>query len=379
MTALRVCLVLILLCPLPATPQPDDPAVAQRELKTLRQRIRSLEQQLAEQRSNRGSAAAALQQVERDRQAARRELDRLDTQLSQARTRLTELERNVNRRAAELAGERAALGRQLRLAYTAGREEWLRILLSGDDPIAGARQLVYFSYLDAARSEAVAAIRARLESLRSAQAAAAEQAARLAVLRQSQAKRAEELAAVEAQRRDIIARLDRDIAAGQGEVSMLEGQAEQLRELVEELTRALADLPVGDDGGFVARRGEMDWPVQGKALQRYGQKRADGQLRWQGQLIAADSGAEVKAVHRGRVVFADWLSGMGLLAVIDHGDGFMTLYAHNQDLLREVGDWVAPGEVIAHVGDSGGQARPALYFEIRRNGRPVDPWRWMRR
>jgi len=379
MAALRVCLVLILLCPLPATAQPDDPAVAQRDLDTLRQRIRSLEQQLAEQRSSRGSAAVSLRQAEKNRQAARRELRRLDTELSEARARLVELERNVARRAGELTAERAALGRQLRQAYTQGREEWLRILLSGDDPIAGGRQLVYYRYLNAARSEAIAAVLARLESLRSAQAAAAEQAARLESLRQSQAQRAEEMAAAEAQRRDIIARLDRDIEAGQGEVAMLQAQAAQLGELVKELTRALADLPVGDDGGFAEHKGAMDWPVEGRTLQRYGQRRADGQLRWQGQLIAADSGAEVRAVHRGRVVFADWLSGMGLLLVIDHGDGFMTLYAHNQDLLREVGDWVGPGEVIAHVGESGGRTRAALYFEIRRNGRPVDPRRWMRR
>ena len=379
MPALCICLVLILLLPLPALPQPDDPAVAQRELDTLRQRIRSLEQQLAEQRSSRGSAAEALRDIEEERQAARRELDRLDAELARARARLAELERDVARRAVELADERAALGRQLRQAYTQGREEWLRILLSGDDPIVGGRQLVYYRYLNAARSEAVAAVRARLESLRSAQAAAAEQSTRLAGLRRSQAQRSDELAGVEAERREIIARLDRDIEASQGEVAVLEGQAARLRQLVDELTRALADLPVGDEGGFAARKGAMDWPVRGKTLHRYGQRRADGQLRWEGQLIAADSGTEVKAVHRGRVVFADWLSGMGLLTVVDHGDGFMTLYAHNEDLLRELGDWVEPGEAIAHVGDSGGQPRPALYFEIRRNGRPVDPRAWMRR
>jgi len=379
MAAVRVCLLLILLCPLPAAAQADDPAVAQRELNALRQRIRTLEQQLAEQRSRRGSAVEALRRAETDRQAARRELDRLDGELVQARARLTRLETDVARRAGELTEERAALARQLRQAYTLGREEWLRILLSGDDPIIGGRQLVYYRYLNAARSEAVAAVRLRLESLRDAQLAAAEQARQLATLRRSQAERSEELASAEAQRRSVIARLDRDIEAGQGEISVLQAQAEQLRELVEELTRALADLPVGDEGGFAERKGLMEWPVTGKTLQRFGQRRADGQLRWEGRLIAADSGAEVKAVHRGRVVFADWLSGMGLLAVIDHGDGFMTLYAHNQDLLREVGDWVDPGEVIAHVGDSGGRPRPALYFEIRRNGRPVDPRSWMRR
>lgn len=114
-------------------------------------------------------------------------------------------------------------------------------------------------------------------------------------------------------------------------------------------------------------------------LRRFGERRADGQLKWEGALIGAPPGSEVRAVHRGRVIFADWLAGMGMLVVVDHGEGFMTLYAHNDDLVCEVGDWVGPGQVLAHVGDTGGQAEAGLYFEIRRNGRPVDPRPWIKK
>ena len=114
-------------------------------------------------------------------------------------------------------------------------------------------------------------------------------------------------------------------------------------------------------------------------MQRFGQPRADGRLRWNGVLLAAGAGEDVRAVHHGRVVYADWLQGMGLLVIIEHGDGYLSLYGHNQDVVAEIGEWVTPGTVIAHVGDSGGQATPGLYFEIRKEGKPVDPGGWIRK
>ena len=114
-------------------------------------------------------------------------------------------------------------------------------------------------------------------------------------------------------------------------------------------------------------------------MRKFGQPKADGRLRWDGVLLGAPAGAQVRAVHHGRVVYSDWLPGMGLLLVIEHGDGYMSLYGHNQDLIMQVGDWVTPGAVVAHVGDSGGQAVPGLYFEIRKDGQPVDPGGWISR
>ncbi len=114
------------------------------------------------------------------------------------------------------------------------------------------------------------------------------------------------------------------------------------------------------------------------AKTRFGQKRERGDLRWQGWLIPADRGSSVRSVHYGRVIYADWLRGQGLLTIVDHGDGWMSLYGHNESLLKETGEWVAPGEVIARVGSSGGATEPALYFEIRSGGTPVNPANWIR-
>ncbi len=368
-----------LLLPVTLAAQADDPAVAQQQLDTLQQRIRVVEQGLKRQLAERDSAENELRAVELEAQQLRRKLAGSEAELKTARQRLSDLQAAADRQAAALTEERAMLAQQLRQAYVLGRDEWLRVLLSGDDPVVTGRQLVYYRYISAARSEAVAAVRESLADLQLARTAAADQAARLEALRQTQATQVRDLDKLQSERALVLARLDEKIGARQGEVAGLQQQASRLSELVAELTRALADLPVGDDGSFAARKGEMSWPVQGSALHRFGQRRAEGQLRWEGTLIGAPPGSEVKAVHRGRVVFADWLAGMGLLAVVDHGDGFMSLYAHNEDLLREVGDWVDIGEIIAHAGDSGGQAEAGLYFEIRRNGRPVDPRPWMKR
>jgi septal ring factor EnvC (AmiA/AmiB activator) len=141
----------------------------------------------------------------------------------------------------------------------------------------------------------------------------------------------------------------------------------------------MAGLPVDTDEPFAASRGKLAWPVQGRVTGNFGQMRGAGPVRWNGVLLEAAAGTPVRAVHRGRIAFADWLQGLGLLIIVDHGGGYMSLYGHNEALLKESGDWVEPGEPIAQVGDTGGQARSGLYFEIRRNGEPVDPNPWIAR
>jgi septal ring factor EnvC (AmiA/AmiB activator) len=157
----------------------------------------------------------------------------------------------------------------------------------------------------------------------------------------------------------------------------MRGEMAELQSLVDELTRLLTSLPISDAEPFAKTRGRLEWPTDGRIMQRFGQSRADGRLRWDGVLLAAGAGEDVRAVHHGRVVYADWLQGMGLLVIIEHGNGYLSLYGHNQDVIAEIGEWVTPGAVIAHVGDSGGRAIPGLYFEIRKDGKPVDPDGWM--
>ena len=151
----------------------------------------------------------------------------------------------------------------------------------------------------------------------------------------------------------------------------------ELQRVLDMIEEALVNLELPDEyRAFGELRGDMPWPLQGKRRNRFGQSRNSGNLRWQGVTIAAPEGSTVQAIHHGRVVYADWLRGSGLLLILAHGDGYMSLYAHNQTLLREVGEWVSAGSAIATVGDSGGQQSAALYFEIRHNGKPQNPTRW---
>ena len=163
-------------------------------------------------------------------------------------------------------------------------------------------------------------------------------------------------------------RSTRQIKYQGGELARLQSQARSLEKLIAELRKALENrVPVAKQAPFEALRGKLPWPVQpGKVLARFGQPRAGGSLNWQGMLVGTDRGARVRAPFAGRVVYADWLPGMGLMIVLDHGEGYMSLYGHNEELFRKVGEPVAAGDVIASVGDSGGHNQPALYFEVRR-------------
>jgi len=163
------------------------------------------------------------------------------------------------------------------------------------------------------------------------------------------------------------------------EVERLAAQEEDLTRLIAELTSILSDYPISSERPFSEHKGKLTWPVAGTLLHDFGQPRVGGKISWNGVVLATPRGQEVRAVYHGRVAFADWLAGMGLLVIVDHGEGYMTLYGYNETILKNAGDWVAPGDVIATVGDSGGQSEAALYFELRRGTKPVNPRRWVTR
>ena len=193
-----------------------------------------------------------------------------------------------------------------------------------------------------------------------------------------EAQRAE-LLAQRANQRNIIAELTALLKRDGQQIQALKEDSTRLNTLLTELTRRIADLNLlGDFEDFASQAGQLSAPVKSLSKTRFGQKRDRGDLRWQGWLMPAQRGTAVRAIHFGRVIYADWLRGQGLLTIIDHGNGWMSLYGRNESLLKTTGEWVAPGEEIAKVGSSGGATDPALYFEIRSDGSPVDPAKWIR-
>jgi septal ring factor EnvC (AmiA/AmiB activator) len=204
-------------------------------------------------------------------------------------------------------------------------------------------------------------------------------AAGLAELEALEAERAAALASERAERRALVAELDRNIGSAGSRIERMRAEVEELNELIARLAAIAEDFPVNADSPFGSQRGNLRWPVDGRVATRFGEPRdPEGRVRWDGVLIEAESGAVVRAVYEGRVLLAEWTPLMGLLMIIDHGDGYMSLYGHNSALLHDKGDVVLAGDPIAEVGDTGGQLGAGLYFGLRRNAEPVDPADWIR-
>jgi septal ring factor EnvC (AmiA/AmiB activator) len=238
--------------------------------------------------------------------------------------------------------------------------------------------LVYFSYFSRARQAKIESMRDTLLQLETLQAEIQEKTRSLTALLEEQRQQDELFKAQKQRREQVLARLDKQLNSQGGELKRLQSDEKQLQSLVYSLQELLSDIPAdaSQQKPFKALKGQLHWPARGHLARRFGSRRGDSGLKWQGVLIEAPEGGGVRAVSQGRVAFADWMRGFGLLLIIDHGDGYMSLYGQNQALYKEVGEWVASGEVVATLGASGGQTEAGLYFEIRHNGQPVNPLRW---
>lgn len=352
----------------------------ERDLSQIEARIETLSSELEIRREERRALVDELERREREvaeRALAERELERRHAEQRRLGEALAERQRA---REAELAHALDRLSVLVRQAYVlGGRSDRLRALLDQDDPARISRLLSYFAYLNRERLSHIDTVRSaatQLAQLREEAEASARELARLAA--EASAARAA-LEAARAERAQVLAALEADIASHAEDLQKLETDAEALRQLVEQLRRRAeisVELAIRRES-FAARRGRLAWPLlERRILATFGSRKGGGQLHWDGVLLATHEGEEVRAVHDGRVVYADWLRGFGLLLVLDHGDGYLSLYGHNEALTREIGEWVGTGEVIALGGRSGGQSRPVLYFAIRHNGKPQDPALW---
>jgi septal ring factor EnvC (AmiA/AmiB activator) len=294
--------------------------------------------------------------------------------------RLEELGRERDAQQEALNAARERLGAQIRAAYRAGRNDFVKLLLNQEDPALIGRVLVYHDYFSRARAHRIAAVSAAMGRLDALEMEIRAETLALGRLQTQQAAKLEELTAHRDSRSAVIARLDRHIRERGEELRHLQTNERELAALIERLKQqesavgAFEELPP-----FETLKGRLSWPVDGRQAVSFGSPRKGGRLRAEGVTIEADAGTEVRAVAGGTVVFADWFRNMGLLIIIDHGGGYMSLYAHNEALAKKPGDFVRAGDVIGRVGDTGGQERAALYFEIRAEGAPVDPALWCRR
>jgi murein hydrolase activator len=347
----------------------------ERELEALRARITAIEETQRRAAEQRDQESRALRSAETAVARESRTLEETRRAREAAARRRDDLAARRAALAAGLEADTDALAAELRAAWMAGAEARLKVVLSQRDPAVVGRMVTWYGYLARERSARVAVLRTRLSELAEAGRQLDAESIRLAAAEARQAEAVAALDAARAARARTIADLDADLARRGQEAERLRSEAAALEQLVEQLRAAVIDLAPPDGAPFAEQKGRLAWPVQGALARDFGARRGAGP-RSNGVLIAAERGAEVRAVWHGRVAYADWLPGLGLLLVLDHGDGFMSLYGHNQVLFNAVGDWLPAGHVLGQAGDSGGRDQAGLYFEIRNGGSPEDPNAW---
>jgi murein hydrolase activator len=363
------------------------------ELKEIRDRIEALQKQLTESESSKAEAADALKDSELAVSQTSRQLYQISGQRREVNSALSRLQTRARIVESSIAEEQVVLGRLLYQQYIGGQSDALKLVLTGEDPNDIARQLHYLSYVSRARAELLASLRENLADLDKLTGETRRKSTELHSLQSEETLQMRRLEKEKAQRQQIYAKVSDDIEKNRKQLSTLKRDEERLTQLIERLAREAARkttrkpgkritnqaLPNADNGSgpFRQLKGKLRLPVIGELTNRFGGQRLDSGLSWKGLFISTKPGREVKAVAGGRVVYADWLRGFGNLLILDHGDGYMSLYGNNESLLKQVGEEARAGDTIAAAGNSGGNPDSGLYFELRFQGKPFDPIPWV--
>jgi len=353
--------------------------VHKEKLGRVRVQIKSIQKALGLIESERNSVIGQLKIIEWEYGQFARSIGRLQTQATDLRRHLASIKVRIRSLRASVKQQSGMLAHQLRSAYMMGREDRLKILLNQDDPARISRLMLYYEYLNQDRVLKLSNYQHELNELGRIENEHLEESAQLVALLERKKIEQKNLERVRAMRSDVLVSLDQELKHKGDKLSQLKANERQITELLLSIQRIMGNFPLDESPSMPFRemRGRLTWPVNGKLIKRFGAQRMGGQ--WDGVLIGAAEGASVRAILRGRVAYSDWLRGYGFITILDHGDGYMTLYAFNQSLYKEVGDWVDTGEVIASVGKSGGRATPGLYFGIRKSGKPINPVTWCKR
>ncbi|OLU25422.1 peptidase M23 [Pseudomonas sp. PA15(2017)] len=412
---LRV-LTFILMTSLLAPVFADQKADTQKQLDAARADVSELKKLLEQLQQEKSGVQKQLKTTETEMGELENQVKGLREELQDSEQELKRLDQEKKKLQGARLEQQRLIGIQARAAYQGGRQEYLKLLLNQQNPEKFSRTLTYYDYLAEARMGQLTAFNETLRQLANVEQDISHHQQQLQVQKGELDSRSAQLAEVRKERQQALAKLNKDYAARdqrlkareqeQAELGRVlktieqtlarqarEAEAQRQRELAAAREKPSAPAATGKraesgplvssgaayGGPFANAKGKLPWPVNGRVVARYGTPRGeDARTKWDGVLIGATAGSQVRAVHGGRVVFADWLRGSGLLVILDHGNGYLTLYGHNQSLLKDAGDIVKAGEPIATVGTSGGQDTPALYFAIRQQGRASDPAQWCR-
>ncbi|MBA4503556.1 murein hydrolase activator EnvC family protein [Marinobacterium marinum] len=356
----------------------QDPAKTEQQLKRVKQQISALQAKLAKRKQVLAKAEAELRGFDKRIGAVAAELRQLDERQQQLQTRRGSLGDDEAELVARLQEQEGLIRDLLREQYKLGRQPGMELLLSQEDPQQLSRMLHYYDYLASRLNAELVAYRDRIERLTETQSAISATDSELLSNRTRLQQQQQALAEAREGQARTLATLKGAHQQDSRRLGRLQSDRAELEAVLKEIQRSLEQVRLKQDGlKFSQRKGKIDWPVTGRVKRSFGSRVEN--ISYEGILIAAGTGTEVKAAHHGRVVFADWLRGYGLVLILDHGNGYLSLYGHNESLLREPGEWVGTGESLALAGSSGGSTEPGLYFAIRYQGRSVDPITWLKR
>ena len=364
----------------PAVLLADEIAVQSEKLQQLQERIGAIKNDIDSMRGEHAALQETLKKTEKEIGSVSAELRQLDMDTANVHRKIQDLRDERSDEDVRLDAMRASLAQEFQLAYMTGRQERIKLLLSQQEPSAVGRLLVYHGYFARARADRMQDLLASLQRMNDIEQALLAKQDEIVRLREQQADKSLRLAGEQDRRRQVLARLQVEMNSKTTELTTLEQDQQRLQKLVQSLTLALQDIPP-DAGQYTSLRelkGKLRWPVAGRITRSFGEIEQQGTLVTRGVYIDTRAGTEVQAIASGRIAFSDWLRGFGLLLIIDHGDGYMSLYGQNRSLYKEVGEWVAHGETIAAAGDSGGQASAGLYLELRKDGKPFNPRPWFK-
>lgn len=352
----------------------------QAELKQLQANIAKLQKELKDVQGTRSKLQQDLQKSESEMGELLKKVDKIQQDMQEQNKQLEQLNKNRNDLQEARQQQQSQIATQVQVAYQLGQQSQLKLLLMQESPERISRLMAYHQLIFKAQSKKLAAYLATLNELNTLEPKIIAQQDRLKTNQLALHQQQQALSKQQQQRQTILASLNRTIKNKDDELRQSQEDRQRLQALLQQVAQTLGKVSLPPGGvAFSSRKGLMPWPTKGRVASRFGSSRSNGQMPWNGMLISAKAGQPVIAIHHGRVVFADYFRGHGLLLIIDHGEGYLSLYAHNQSLFKTTGDWVQAGDAIASVGNTGGQEQSALYFEIRQQGKPTDPSLWLAR
>ncbi len=356
-----------------------DVANKTKELTGIQSRIKKVNRKLNELKTKQSTLLSELKKLDLQYGKSAVFLAQLEAQVKQQHAVLKKSQQQIEEKLEQIDSQKHVLELQVKAAYGMGRNEKLKLMLNQQDPALSGRVMVYYDYLNKIRLKEISKINQDLQQLRELEAQRRKETALLEEKLEKRKLQRAVLLETKVERKALLAKIKGQFASKKQQLSRFKASEKRLKSLISSLQQTTDDFPF-EEGAvkeFAKLKGKLPWPTKGKLVKKFGTRRSDS--TWDGVLIKAKEGANIRVVTRGRVVYADWLRGYGLLTIIDHGKGYMTLYAFNQSLYKTVGDWVEAGTIIASVGQSGGQADAGLYFGIRKKGKPVNPVKWCRK